>query len=356
MDVSIKGEMRRRLIRKHSCGNYTGDQSYAQNVIKIINAWSSTHTKTWFDQPRLVNGQVVYGNPGDNNSCNCPQVYASGLLQTAWVAQNITRAAEIIRYTNAGWVPADVTRAENYFKTVYMDALGAGWTRTSNWETSVAESWTNIGIFTNDKSIYDKGIAYWRQEVPRYIYVTTDGAKPLSPYKSLTWVTGTNGIKYPVTSIIQVSDAQLRTGWYDANTYINGLGGETCRDIGHLFMGFGGISNVAETARIQGTDLWGEQKDRIIAGYELNANYMNQFIDAGKPAMSTGWNPTNWPCAPVFEEGGNSAYLGLEVALNHYNLRQGNAMPQTKRLTERVRPSKQGLLLGWETLTHYGTQ
>lgn len=347
---------------------YSGEQRYADSAIRIINAWATTHKKTWFDQPRVVNGALVYGDPGDNQSL--PQGYSGGLLLNAWATQSMTRAAEILRYSNSGWSQQDIQRAETYFKTVHMDALGAGWTSTSNWETSVAEAWVNVGIFTNDWAIFNKGIAYWRQETPRYMYMESDGPYPLNPFKNLVWRTGTDGKKYPeLVPKLNVPPAEINANWRSPTKYINGLGKETCRDIGHNYMGFGGIANVAETARIQGIDLYAEQKDRIIAAYELNAGYSNEALnemDARGWSYSatnldnldqskTGWYPkNNWHC-PQFLTGGGSLKLGQEVAYNHYARRLGISMPQTQRLIERVRPSEAGNHMVWETLTHAGT-
>lgn len=354
---------------------FSDDPVYAQNAVKIINAWTSVHTKTWFEQPRVVNGAIVYGNPGDNTTtCSgggCPQAYGSGLLDTAWSTETMTRGLEIIRYTYSGWNTSDIAKAENYFKTVAMDALGSGWTRTTNWETSVAEAWTNIGIFTNDRAIYDKGLAYWRQEVPRYIYMTSDGALPLTPFKSVTWLTGSNGLKYYVTAPKAVDAKTLKeSGWYNANSYISGLSNETCRDIGHTMMGFGAMINSAESARIQGDDLYGEQKDRIVTAYELHAQYANILADrlvaAGKPLTNdtnlgnninavavSGGAPTGvpWVC-PSFNGGGGSAFAGFELAYNHYANRKAIAMPNTKKAAERLRNPPIGNALFWETLTH----
>jgi hypothetical protein len=353
---------------------YSGEQKYADSAIRIINAWATTHKKTWFDQPRMVNGQVVYGQPGDNSDCPstnpCYQIYSNGLLFNAWAAQSMTRAAEILRYSNSGWSQQDIQKAETYFKTVHLDALGAGWASTSNWETSVAEAWVNIGIFTNDYEIFNKGLAYWRQETPRYMYMQSDGVLPLNPYKKIVWVTGTDGVKYPTSQITPTATkAAIDKTWEYPSRYISGLGKETCRDIGHNYMGFGGIANVAETARIQGIDLYSEQKDRIIAAYELNAGYSNEALNEmdvrgwsytatnlnNLDQPKSGWYPkNNWPC-PRFLTGGGSLMLGQEIAYNHYARRLGISMPQTKRLVERVRPSLVGNHMVWETLTHAGT-
>src|SRR5215204_3969793 len=60
----------------------SGDKIYAENAIKIMNAWSSTLTG------------------GHTN--------ANGNVQAAWCAEQFPRAAEIIRYTHDGWSSEDV--------------------------------------------------------------------------------------------------------------------------------------------------------------------------------------------------------------------------------------------------------
>ena len=68
---------------------YTGNQANANKAIEIMNAWSSTLTEIKFDQPRRP----------DNGS----QIWANGKLQAGWGGSLFARAAEIIRYTGAGW-------------------------------------------------------------------------------------------------------------------------------------------------------------------------------------------------------------------------------------------------------------
>lgn len=123
------------------------------------------------------------------------------------------------------------------------------------------------------------------------------------------------------------------------------------------------IANGAETALIQGVDLYSdpEFKDKLIAAYELNANYTNQMLDrmaaTGQTAAAvtaSDWKPTNFPCAD-FKDGGGSAFLGTEILYNHYANRLKNSMPETKRLVERTRPQRGGNHLLHETLTHAST-
>ena len=61
-------------------------------------------------------------------------------------------------------------------------------------------------------------------------------------------------------------------------------------------MGLGALANAAETAYIQGVDLYGEQANRIITGFELNAGYVNAYLDeiarlGGAPPSASG-SPT----------------------------------------------------------------
>src|SRR4051812_437922 len=66
----------------------TGDKTYADNAIKIMNAWSST----------LTGGHKL----------------ANGPVQAAWCAEVWPRAGEIIRYSNAGWPAEDIARFEKF--------------------------------------------------------------------------------------------------------------------------------------------------------------------------------------------------------------------------------------------------
>ena len=94
----------------------------------------------------------------------------------------------------------------------------------------------------------------------------------------------------------------------------------------------------AETARIQGVDLYGEQRLRITAALEFHAKY-----DLGASAPS-------WLCHGRLHRG-----LGpvLEVAYNEYHNRLGMSLPNLEKLVLKVRPEDtEGHFVAWETLTH----
>ena len=133
----------------------TGDEAYAKSSIHIMNAWSSTlqhHTNS-----------------------NAP-------LQSAWVGSVFPRAAEIIRYSNAGWSAADVAQFGAMLENVYLPEVIHGAPKENgNWELSMAEATIAIGVFLDDRATFDKGLALWRARVPAYVYMTTDGATPVLP-------------------------------------------------------------------------------------------------------------------------------------------------------------------------------
>lgn len=55
-------------------------------------------------------------------------------LQTGWAGAPWTRAAEIIRHTDAGWAAVDITTFENMLKNVYLPTVIKGSQSNGNWE------------------------------------------------------------------------------------------------------------------------------------------------------------------------------------------------------------------------------
>ena len=97
------------------------------------------------------------------------------------------------------------------------------------------------------------------------------------------------------------------------------------------------------------------RENRILTGYELNAGYVNAYLDqvaalGGAKPPST-WKPAGWPGA-TFAVGGTAYGQGWEVAFNELAVRRGLSMPNTAKLVKRLRPSGTGMQNSWETLTN----
>ncbi|MCA9602224.1 MAG: alginate lyase family protein, partial [Myxococcales bacterium] len=316
---------------------YGGDRAHAQKAVEILNAWSGTLTKIFFDQPRT-----------DMNV----QIFANGLHQSGWSGQNFSRAAEIIRHTfnaEAGETAFDAAGFEKMLRDVYLPLTMAGGAGRGSWNGfgvnvnfSMIDATIGIGVFLSDTAVYESGLTTFREHLPSAIYMEGDDT---SAYANLAGMPiPPKGTIYDKTNVSASSIAGI---WNNPSTFIDGVEGETCRDMSHMAMGFGGMANAAETARLQGADLYGEFQSRLLASLELNA----AFINAADAAEAL---PENWPCPGAINMGGTGYRVGWEIEFNHFAQREGIEMPHVSALVARYRPSGTGLHMNWETLTHAG--
>jgi hypothetical protein len=301
---------------------FTGNPAYATKSIEIMNAWGYNLTAIQFDQPRRI----------DNNQ----PVYSNGKIEAGWGGELFTRAAEIVRYTYSGWSATDVAQFGHMLDGAFLPLTSSGWTGGANWLASLADATIEIGVFNDNRTTFNAGVAQWRSYTPSIIYMSSDGATPIPPSKTY-------------------SGSAIYGYWFNPTKFVSGLEGETLRDISHMMMGLGAVSSGAATAGIQGVDLYGEQENRILTGYELNAGYVNAYLDqvaalGGAKPPST-WKPAGWPGA-TFAVGGTAYGQGWEVAFNELAVRRGLSMPNTAKLVKRLRPSGTGMQNSWETLTN----
>jgi hypothetical protein len=273
----------------------TGDRRYADKAVQIMDAWSAVIT--------------------DHTNSNAP-------LQTAWAGASWSRAAELIKHTSTAWPQSGVDRFAAMLRNVYLPEIINGRPGANgNWELVMTETVMGIGVFLDDRAVFDKGVSLWRGRVPAYIYLTTDGPLPKPPPNS--------GID---------TQAEIIDYWQGQSTFVDGLAQETCRDFGHTGWGFESASHAAEIAWDQGLDLYAEMRTRMTKALEFHANY-----DLGATAPS-------WLCGGTLHRG-----LGptLEINYNHYAVRLGLALPKTKQEIETMlRPTGADHFLAWETLTH----
>ncbi len=274
-----------------------GNKAHAQKAIQIMNAWSAvlkTHTNS-----------------------NAP-------LQAGWAACMFPRAAEIIRYSDAGWAKGDIDKFSDMFRKAFLPIIWNGWpSANGNWDLTMIEAMMGIGIFLDSTETFNHAVSMWRQRVPAYFYLTTDGDFP-----------------HPSPGSNQNTNDKIVAYWQGQSVFKDGLSQETCRDFGHTQFGIASAINGAETARLQGLDLYGEESKRLTLGLEFHADYLN-----GTPVPS-------WLCGGKLNL---SNFATWEIAYNHFHNRMGKALPNTEKLIAKIRPTGASLIVGWETLTHAGT-
>jgi hypothetical protein len=269
------------------------DDRYAQKAIQLMDAWSATIQ--------------------DHTNSNAP-------LQTAWSASSWPKAAELIKHVYGNWPNSG--RFGTMLRNVYLPEIINGSNSNGNWELSMTEAIQGIGVFLEDKTVYDKAISLYRVRVPAFVYLESDGALP----------------KTKPSQNLNTRD-KIVAYWQGQGTFVTGLTQETCRDFVHTGYGISAIGHVLETSRIQGIDLYPEFGERLRQALGFQSRWERNL----EPVPS-------WLC-------GGSVNRGLgpitEVGYNAMHTRLGYAMANTQALTESGRPAgTNDLFVAWETLTH----
>ena len=187
------------------------DRRYADKAIEILNSWSGT-------LKRFTGGD--------------------DMLMAAWYGFNLINAAEILRYTDSGWEEEDIAQAESMFRDVFYELI-KDWKRgrAGNWDTAITKMHLAVGVFLDDKEIFDRAIAFYKSETE-----------------------GSNG------TLVK-------------NIYESGQNFESGRDQTHAHYGIGGLAEACEVAWKQKEidpsygELYGYKDNRLLKGFEYTAKY-----------------------------------------------------------------------------------
>jgi hypothetical protein len=274
----------------------SGDQLYANNAIKILNAYAQ--------------GLKQY------TGSNAP-------VEAAWDAELWPRAAEILRYSNAGWKSEDIAVFSKMLKEVVLPKIEPGSTANGDWELSMVDAMMNIAIFTDDRTLFYYAEAMWKERVPSFIYVEElDGAHPKPVPR---------GAPY--------------THWFgttDLDKNEDGMTQETCRDLRDTSLGLAAMIDAAETAHIQGDELYESEQKRLVDAMEFDSHLL--LKKEAVPAMVCG-GKLNYAKTDTFV-----------IGYNEFHNRLGVEMPETRQWLELhvendPTPEKM-LMIVFEPLTH----
>lgn len=133
----------------------TGDDRYRAKSIEIMNAWAKTFSRirneegTWVEQERL---------------------------EAAWAVPIWTNAAEIILHYQhpsprgfTAWDKKDVRRFRTFVTNMHSQ-IGAMHGKPSNQGVSAALADVTLGVFNDDRKLYQSGLAQMRDLMPKIIY------------------------------------------------------------------------------------------------------------------------------------------------------------------------------------------
>ncbi|WP_182277604.1 alginate lyase family protein [Granulicella sp. 5B5] len=261
--------------------NLTGDHRYAENAIRIVNAYAKT--------------VKAYANS------NQP-------LQAAWSDEVWPRAGELLRYSHSGWKPKDIAAFTKMLTKVNLPEIYNGSGGNGNWELSMIDAMMGIAVFTNDRPLLQHAEGLWRERVPAYFYnFELDGPHP-RPVPRRAPPRKDNDVNWYGTT--------------DLNASVDGMAQETCRDLGHTGYGIAATTYAAETARIQGDKLFEAEEKRLVPALEFHARlYLRQdpvpaLVCGGKVKPGNGYT--------------------FAVGYAEYHDRLGVDLPETKLWLEHV--------------------
>jgi parallel beta-helix repeat protein len=231
----------------------SNDKSYANKAIEILNAWSPV---LWhFD-------------------------YNDAKLLAAWTGHALCNAAEILRYTGAGWQPADIDRFKEMLMTVYYPLMRFYYPQANgNWDGAIEHSILAIAIFTDNRTMFNNAVDH-------YLRGPVNGGI----------------LKY---------------------VFPSGQCQESMRDQGHVQLGLGEFAGAAQVAYTQGVDLFAAGDNRLALGYEYTAGFL------------LGQNPHCYggPISPRAKELRDD----YEAVYQHYTS-IGVDMPNAKQAIDALRP------------------
>lgn len=230
----------------------TKDKKYATKTIEILNAWPPTLWHFDLNDAKLLAG---------------------------WTGYQLCNAAELIRYTNAGWKQQDLERFINMLQTVYYPVMRFYAPNTNgNWDGAILHSIIAISVFTDNRKMFNNAIDH-------YLHGSVNGSL----------------FKY---------------------VYPSGQCQESRRDQGHVQLGLGEFAGTAQIAFTQGVDLFPIASNRLALGYEYTAGFLLGHVPQAYGTLSER--------VKVFRD-------DYEYVVRHYSER-GIHMPYSKQALDSVRP------------------
>ena len=259
----------------------TGDEAYARDAVRFLNAWSSTLKEL-----------------GGNSNL----FLSSGLYGNQWA-----NAAELMR-DYPGWTRQDRSRFQEMLLNVFYSRAHDFLTNHNGSEIrKVTHYWANWDL-ANLCGAYAIGVFCDRPDITSFV---------INYYK-----TG-RGTGAAAHNVYFVHPGHL------------GQWQETHRDQGHSTLGIALAGMLCEMAWNQGEDLYGHWNNRLLAGAEYVAR--NNLSDPATMPFT--------PYKGVHGEGLGAAGTGSrrpcwELIYNHYVNRKGLSAPWTEAMVKEVRPER----------------
>ncbi len=248
----------------------TEDQRHADKAIQILNAYSETLVEI---------------------------IGTDKILMASLNGAKLLYAAEILRYTDAGWQADDVIRFESMMLNIFYPIIQDFATfANGNWGTGCVKTMMAIGVFCNNQTIFDRAVNW---------FYNGTGNGSLSNY-------------------IINKDGQCQ---------------ESGRDQQHAQLGIAHLAEAAEIGWNQGLDLYDALNNRILKGFEYTAKYNLGFNVPFTVHLDTTGKYYHTEISP---EGRGLFRPVYEMVFHHYRNRKNIACPYIYQVLNQIPPEGAG--------------
>jgi hypothetical protein len=258
----------------------SGDTAYADEAVRLMNAWSSTLTG--------FGGTIDW-------------FLAAGIQ-----GYQFANAGEIMR-SYSGWAAADFAKFQSMMLNVFYPVNHQGLVQSlapitvySSWQLCCIASILAIGVLCDDRAKFDEAVNYFQSG------------------------TGNGGV--------------AQTVYYIHPGYL-GQTQESGRDQGHNTLSISLLTNICEMAWNQGRDLYGYDNNRVLAGAEYIAK--GNLIQSGTTYYSmpfAEYHNTNVADTVFSTDGQGSHRPEWALIYNHYVNRKGLAAPYCGKIMALTAP------------------
>jgi hypothetical protein len=249
----------------------TGDKRFADKAIEIINTWSLAL--------KAITGR-------------------DAVLMAGLGPFKMINAAEIIRYTNAGWKAEDIARTEKHFKEVIYPVIkNYAPFANGNWDAAAMKTCLAIGVFCNDRRIFEDALRYYTQG----------------------WGNGR------LQNYIVSEQGQIQ---------------ESGRDQPHSQLGIGMLAECCAIAWNQGLDLYDYDNNLLLKGFEYVAKYNlgNDDMPFSEWLDRTG----KYHHFKISDKGRGQLRPLYEQVFAHYMVLKGLNAAYVEQVVKRIRPEGAG--------------
>lgn len=240
--------------------NITGNQAHAVKAIEIIDAYAAK-TMGIIGADAELNG--LYG----------------------FILAN---AAEIMRYSYAGWPADKIAQCQSMLQAVFYPTLqNFRPCAHGNWDIICMKALMAIAVFSDDKPMFNKVVNY-------FYYGEGNGS---------------------INNYVLTAAGQLQ---------------ESNRDQPHTMLALGSLAELAEVALKQGIDLYNASTNAIMRGFEYTSQYnLGYTVPFQTSYEYCEKNYQDYTPEAISPNGRGNLRAVFEIAYNHYAYRKGLALPYT---------------------------